>query len=255
MTKRFDRRATGKYLTKRDMAIVEAVFEARYLTVELISELLFSPTTLSGCKRRLRKLFDLGFLGKRRTYQNAPDIYYLGVKGRHFMDSDYSRDYVKKVAGTDGDDPIENLVQVRHDLTVAKLYVSARLQAQKLGLQMDWRNARMLELDKLGVQPDAWICVSRPQKSTTSVEAYIEFTAQITSRAEIEKKVSQYGGLEKINVLWFTTSKYKERLISEVASGSFGVGLIDDAKDWLTAPMWWSGGQKVSWIRKPEKTG
>ena len=75
MAKRFERKERYRVrLTKRDLAIVEAVFEARYLTNELVFQLFFKPTAFSWCKQRMRYLFDLGYLKKRQVHINEPDF-------------------------------------------------------------------------------------------------------------------------------------------------------------------------------------
>src|SRR4051794_39835996 len=56
-------------LTERDAAIITAVYEYRALTTDHIATLLFTPSTLTKCDERLRKLFHHGFL--LRTEQPA----------------------------------------------------------------------------------------------------------------------------------------------------------------------------------------
>src|SRR5688572_9440667 len=51
-------------ITARDIRIVRAVYEMRFLTREQIQVLEFTPSTASYCKRRLSLLFYHGFLDR-----------------------------------------------------------------------------------------------------------------------------------------------------------------------------------------------
>lgn len=249
MTKRHERKDL-KQLPKderpkfieNDIPIIEAVFEARYITADQIIRLLFKPTLDSWGRERLRDLYDLGYLEKRLTYTNQPDVYLLGPEGRkHFKKLGYER--VSETAGDVGNAPIDTLLWMRHDLTVTKLYVNARLEAAKRGWEMEWKNARVLETDKLGIQPDGWIRVGKPGQM---FEGYVEFSHQLTGREEIQRKIRHYQG--RGNVLWFTTTEAKLKTIQPYLDGHYAVALVEEAKEWLTAPIWLWQGQKRSWI-------
>jgi len=90
-----------KHITKRDLEIVEFVYMARYATKDIVRDVLFSPTTDSSCKERLRLLWKRGFLARRTRHSNQePFIYYLGLKGRRFISNKLELDrkeYVDKV--------------------------------------------------------------------------------------------------------------------------------------------------------------
>ena len=88
MSKRFqrvDRRQVQ--ITTRDLAVVEAVFAARYMTHRQIGRLFFGGDTSSHGRQRVRYLFDLDYLRKRVAAPNEPDIYYLGLEGRRYIAS------------------------------------------------------------------------------------------------------------------------------------------------------------------------
>ena len=270
MAKRFERIKRRRIrLTERDFKIVEAVFEARYMTNKMIARLFFKPTTFSWCKQRIRYLFDLGYLKKRKAYINEPDIYFLGLKGRRYIASlgEYPQEMVDKIAGVSGGSAAAPFLMMRHDLTLSSLYVNARLETRRYGFSMRWKNARMLELMKLGLQPDAFIAVGKGDKERA---AFIEFTAVVPTKREMRRKIIGYEqylesercrqdlGVESVAVLWLTDSPSKVSRLAEAIWQSvyrdyFLIGLIDEATNFITSPIWkWSeSDEKVSWISPP----
>ena len=262
-TKRFERtRRQGIRLTPRDLQIVEAVFEARYLTNRMIARLLFKPTTFSTCKQRLRYLYDLAYLAKRQAQVSEPDVYYLGAQGRRYIASlgEHSQHVVERVAGVSGGKASAPILMMEHELTLSRLYVNARLECAQYGWKLHWRNARLLELQKLGIQPDAWLEVSGERSSK---QAYVEFTAVMPTRTELAAKVARYEAhwesLESpIPVLWLTTSRSKLELLRQgIARSAYGDhflrGLIDEAGTFLTQRMWWwsEAEEMIQWIKPP----
>jgi len=273
MTKRFEREERkGIRPTGRDYAIVQAVFEARYLTNRQVCQLLFTPTTFSWCKQRLRYLYDLGYLRKRVAFPNEPDIYYLGLRGRRYIastDTGYSAAEIDLIAGVSGGSAKAPVLMMNHELSLSSLYVNARLEAQRLGLEMRWKNARMLELLRLPMQPDGFIQVSRGEEKQA---AFLEFTSVLPAEAELKAKVLAYEqylesrlcrqdlGVDRVAVLWLTTSASKcERILKALAKSSyrdwFLVGLFEDAQNFITGNIWrWSEAKdSVSWVKGRER--
>jgi hypothetical protein len=279
MTRRFARKAReGDHLIDRDYRIVEAVFAARYMTLRQINDLLFLPTTFSYCKQRCRVLYDLGYLRKRVVHQNEPDIYYLGLKGKRHIASQgaWSREQVNLITGTSGGVARTPMLMMEHELTLARLYVNARLECAGYGWELTWKNARMLELEQLGMQPDAWLAVSSGDKGR---QAFLEFTAAMPSASELSGKLERYQAYwertqDPTAVLWLTTSKRKAQRLLEGIRGCpyrdyFLVGLIEDAGTFLTRRMWHWGdaprsgeapgsdeegalNEVVQWLQAPE---
>ena len=246
MTERFERRERkGIHFTQRDREIVQAVFYARYLTSRQVARLFFKNTLSSSCKKRVRYLFDKGYLKKRLVNPSELDIYYLGLQGRHYIaqtvDS-YPQDVVDKIAGVGGEGEVVSLM-VRHELALSSLYVSAIMQCLQFGWQLVWQNTRMLELQRLGVQPDAYF-------QAYNRKAFIEFTAVLPSRSEMQRKLDGYLPLLEqrggVPILWFTTSKAKLEYLFKTAKGWLYqdyilFGLIEDNNEFLTKPIWkWS---------------
>jgi len=272
MSKRFQRRArrSGAQLTDRDLEIVGAVFEARYMTNQMVARLFFTPTTFSSCKQRLRILFDLGYLGKRRVYPNQPDIYYVGFKGRRYLAQrygEYTQEQISKIGGIRGNARESPHLMMRHELTLSQLYVNARLECGAYGFSMRWKNTRMLELMSLGFQPDAFLALGYRERGRA---AFIEFTAAMPTRTELRGKLDAYSqylesrkcqgdfGIDGITILWFTTSRSKvNRLREEINrmpyKDYFLVGLIEDGSGFITKPIWcWSEAERrIRWVKPP----
>ena len=104
-------------------------------------------------------------------------------------------------------------------------------------------------------------------KGVTITQAYIEFTAVMPDRRELEAKIAGYQALwdrtdEAVPVLWFTTSRNKANRLREAAEkcdyrDCFLIGLLEDARGFLTRQMWrWSEapGEMVQWIKPPAGT-
>ena len=268
MSKRFERsRRENIRLTERDLRIVEAVFEARYMTTQQVGRLLFGNAHSSRCRQRLRYLFDLDCLRKRPAGPNDPDVYYLGLKGRRYVVSIglCSRETADKVAGVSGESVATPALMMRHELTLSRLYVNARLECRRYGWELAWKNTRLLELEKLGVQPDAWLEVSHGKSGR---QAFLEFTSAMPNARELSGKLAGYQALwdltrQAVAVLWLTTSGSKaNRLVQAIRRSEyrdyFFVGLIGETSNFLTSSIWYWGDAKenerddmVQWLRPP----
>ena len=265
MTGRFERIQRGPlHLIRRDCEALQALFAARYLTNRMICRLLYRPTTFSWCKQRLRYLYDAGYVRKRRVQVNEPDIYYLGLRGRRYIASlgEYARPQVDRIAGVSGREAETPALMMGHDLTLSQLYVSAVLECRQRGWALEWENARMLELRRFGIQPDAYLRVTGER---IDKRAFIEFTAVMPTREEMRGKLNGYAALEEamngVTILWFTTSKSKlEQLYQQVAAWEYAdyvlLGLIEEEGEYLTQAMWrWGGsGQPVRFVTPGERT-
>jgi hypothetical protein len=156
-----------------------------------------------------------------------------------------------------------------HELALGELYVEARLEAEAYGWTLAWRNARMLELEGLGVQPDAGLLVSG---ATAQQEAYLEVTAVMPAAVELAGKLEGYQALwersgRSCAVLWLTHSPpHAARILKAVRRSGYGdcflVGLIEEARGFLTRRMWrWGdarsgdGADMVQWIQSPTGVG
>ena len=245
MSRRFQRNPRRIRFAERDAKILQALFEARYLTNRLVERLFFAPTTASWCRQRMRCLFDAGFVRKRQAYPNEPDVYYLGLKGRRYIAHlhSYPQPLVDKIAGVGGNVPAPMLM-MHHELALSELYVSTALECRQHGYRLQWKNTRMLELEGLGIQPDAYLRVEGPSRSQT---AYLEYTAVMPTRSELAGKLDRYQACFKargpVMVLWLANSAKKlEHLQAAVREHPcedwFLFGLIQEARQPLTGAIW-----------------
>ena len=246
MSERFERNKRSVRLTERDLSTIRAAFEARYLTNRMVCNLFYGPSTFSWCKQRMRYLFDGGYLKKRLAYPNEPDVYFLGLKGRRYIASlgQYPQEEVDKIAGVRGDCPAPMLM-MNHELTLSSLYVKAALECREQSWSFRWKNTRMLELEQLGIEPDAYLCVGGPSQTH---EAFVEFTGVVPTRTEMKHKLERYEAFleekEPIPVLWLTTSRNKlmslrRSILKSTYTDYFVLGLVEDASGFLTRRMWW----------------
>src|SRR5688500_17597587 len=63
----------GFRLTRRDIAVVDAVYRYRALTTPLVEQLLFSPSTRSRCRLRLKYLYHHGYLRRAEQPQTLTE--------------------------------------------------------------------------------------------------------------------------------------------------------------------------------------
>ena len=251
-TPRFERVQRQRIrLTERDLQAVVAVYEARYLTNRQIGRLLFGREGSSHARQRLRYLFDLDYVRKRVASPNEPDIYYLGLEGRRYVAAQGLCDRARadKLAGVAGEGVAAPALMMAHELALGELYVSARLQCRQQGWAMDWKSARALELERLGVQPDGWLAVHpNAQDPAATRQAFVEYTAAMPSGAEMQGKLAGYQAYwertqNPAAVLWLTTNERQvASLLGRIRKSEyrdlFLVGLMDEAGAFLTAPIW-----------------
>lgn len=240
MKGRFDRSQQAKHfaITERDLSIVKAVFTARYLTLEMVGELFFSGRGGSSAKRRLRILFDQRFLDKRQANQNAPDVYYLGIRGVRYIEglvdegslSFLRKEAVRKLRGVSGKAQENPALFLSHELTLSRFYVSAVLESRRESLDLSYRSTRALELMNLGFEPDAFIDVTYVdgEGKRRGKAAFVEFTQvlpkDLKSYVGIRQEYLESGrcrhdfGAGSISVLWFSTSAHKcQQILSAIA--------------------------------------
>jgi len=260
MAKRNERIARKyKHFTERDGLIVQAVFFARYLMNRQIGRLFFRSADSSACRTRTRILFDKGYLRKRFAFPNQPDVFYLGLQGRRYIAKalNYPQEEVDKIAGVEGEGDASSLA-MNHELAVADLYVNAALECRQHGWTLEWQNARMLELKRLGVQPDA--CLRIPEVGR---QAFIELTIALPTKEEMGRKLAgykevleAYGG---VPILWFAPTEAKLGQLQRLAEGWIYrdwilFGLLAGTEGFLTRKMWrWSeSATPVRFIAVPE---
>jgi hypothetical protein len=141
---------------------------------------------------------------------------------------------------------------MEHDLKLARILVHTICQTANFGVTVEWKNTRMLEMEKLGVQPDAWVSLTRNNKSK---QAYIEFTSALPTKEEWKRKINGYELIldSTTPILWFTTSNQKinsiqKAVINSPIGSNVLVGLIENVGQFVTGKVWWSGESQVQWL-------
>lgn len=199
------------------------------------------------------------YLRKRNAYMNEPDIYFLGLRGRRYIASlgQYSREQVDRIAGVSGGSSKAPFLMMNHDLMLSTLYVNARLECERYGWEMGWKNTRMMEMERMGIEPDAWIEVVNGDRSR---EAFIEFTAVVPTKRDLSARLEGYEEYwertgKPVPVLWLTTTSSKlgrlcDAIMQATYSDFFLVGLIQDAEQFVTKRIWWwsEKNDKIRWI-------
>jgi hypothetical protein len=241
--------------------ILEHLYHARYLTVNHVWQLCFTQGEVKYAGEHLRELKGWGYLLTRNRLVNEPAIYYLAVRGKHWLvKQGYCElDEIHKTAGVAGGTE----VPMPHDLTLSSLYVAFVLQCRKYGWTYLWKNTRQLklELGKVRIEPDAWLSITGKKGS---VEAYVEFTDVLPSTGEMNAKLKGYRALYAIvgmtPVLWFTTTPNKLERLARMAKGFeyrdyLFFGLVEDKSQFLTGKVWRLGDEaEVNFIEKPVET-
>ena len=268
---RTKQRIRRKYIrfTQRDGLTVQAIFRARYLTNVHVRDLFYKPTTYSWCKQRLRYLYDKGYVTYRQASMSEPYVYYLALKGKRYVAShctDWTYEQIAKIAGVRAKSEMVSDLMIRHDLVLSDLYVAAQGQCWEHGWDLAWENARMLELRRLGVQPDAYLRIEKGERVLR--KAFVEFTSAMPVYKEMKSKLAKYEpAIDKVPdavVLWLTTSQAKmEKLYRWTKDYRYRewivFGLMEDQGHFLDEQVWirhgserrvgliapeeWSGGQ------------
>lgn len=228
---------------------------AGYLTSHQIETLVYKKSTLSWAREDLRNLYDWKWLDKR-VVKSGPDVYFLDFKSwRHFEEQGMNRHILEKVSGVKGSGKNPNLY-LPHDLTLSALYTSAVLECRKLGLTLKWQNARMLEVQGLGVRPDGKIAVGR---SGRTKEAFIEYTDRYYTKVKLQARLEAYSalweGVEATPILWFVSEeKTLNVLIDELNHFQYRdyifLAIYSPNCQFITEPVFlWSESERpVPWV-------
>jgi len=245
-------------LTARDVRVLGAVCDMRFLTREQVQQLLFSPSTASWCKRRLALLYHNAYLDRIyvpsvNAFGSTKAIYSLAPRGVGVV----ARDRKVEVREIDSR-PHHNdreLYFMRHTLAINDFRIALTLAAAKRGLTLSWTDERTLRRRemkdyvkdpkhrgrRLAVVPDAYF--------TLEDEGHVSaFTLEI-DRATVEEKpfkdkVRAYGE-------WKVTGAYERRygtkslrVLWVVADVSRDSTRLDRIKRWTEA----EGGRSLFWF-------
>jgi hypothetical protein len=205
-------------LTARDIRIVLAVHEMRFLTREQVQRLEFSPSTASYCKRRLALLFHHGYLD--RKFIPAPGslgstraIYCLTPKGAALVAHELGVG-VRALDWRPRDNERE-LYFLQHTLAINDFRICAILAAQSRGFSLDWVDERTLRRQEMrsyvadpkrggqrvAIVPDGYFRLS---SDAASMSFALELDRATVEEKPFKSKVRAYGE-------WKRTGGYARR--------------------------------------------
>lgn len=245
-------------VTARDVRILNAASDMRFLTREQIQELLFSPSTASYCRRRLALLYHNAYLDRiyvpaLNSFGSTKAIYTLALKGASVVARDRKVDERELDWRARHND--RELHFMRHTLAINDFRVAVTLAAQERGLTVSWTDERALKRRKmkdyvadhkhqgyqLVVVPDGYSTIEeRRHKSAFAVE----IDRATVEEKPFKEKVRAYGE-------WKVTGTYERRyaikslrvlwVIADVTRDSTRLERI---KRWTEA----QGGRSLFWF-------
>lgn len=268
-------------LTARDVRIVSAVCDMRFLTREQIQQLLFSPSTASYCKRRLALLYHNAYLDRiyvpsMNAFGSTKAIYVLAPKGASVVARDRKVE-VRELEWRPGHNDRE-LYFLRHTLAVNDFRISVTLAAATRGLSLAWTDERALRRRemkdyvrdpahhgrRLAVVPDGYFTLHDGERTSAFA---LEIDRATVEEKPFKDKIRAYGewkvtgayerryGTKSLRVLWVVAdvtrdSTRLERIKcwceAEGGRSLFWFAMLDDltAETILVAPVWLKAGSE-----------
>ena len=164
-------------ITDRDVAILAAVCDMRFLTSDQIQLLLFSPSTASSCRRRLSLLYHNQYLDRmlvptKNAFGSTRAVYMLSRRGAEFTArarSCSTSDLDWRPGDTD-----KELYFIEHSLAINSFRLMVTKTAKTQGMKLEWTDERTLRRremkdyvadprhsgEKLAVVPDGYFSLA-----------------------------------------------------------------------------------------------
>jgi hypothetical protein len=245
-------------ITARDIRIVHAVYEMRFLTREQVQKLEFSPSTVSFCKRRLTLLYHHGYLDRKfipaqGSFGSTRAIYCLDKKGAELVAhelavSPLDLDWRAKLSDRE-------LYFLQHTLGINDFRICANLYAHQSGVSLVWTDERALRRremrdyvadpkakgQNLAVVPDGYFTLT----SDGSIPAFaLELDRATVEEKPFKTKVRAYGE-------WKRTGAYAQRFGTDslrvlfvIASTKRDPYRLQRVKRWCES----EGGRSLFWF-------
>lgn len=227
-------------LTLRDVAVLEDIYTARYMTAPQIQALHWRENRggqfgqLKACQRRLRLMYDAGLVRRiepfiHYTEGKKPLIYAIDKAGAQVLTNELGIDPAtidyKPQSGE------ENYPFLQHLLDTTELRIAFTAATEAVGLQLEtWRNERELKSEgmsdvivltdpegkkhKAAVVPDAVVCLNRAGKRAI-------FLLEIDRRTVTvdPTKWEKRGWSRKVRtyIAYFESAAYQQRYGEHVA--------------------------------------
>jgi hypothetical protein len=245
-------------ITARDVRIVHAVYEMRFLTREQVQELEFSPSTASFCKRRLSLLFHHGFLDRKfipavGSLGSTRAIYCLASKGAELVAHELAvspADLNWKEKDSD-----RELYFLQHTLAINDFRVLATLAARHSGLAMNWTDERTLRRremrdyvpdpkargEKLTVVPDGYFTLNFGENTAAFA---LELDRATVEEKPFKRKVRAYGEWKRTGAYARKFGTDSLRILFVVASTKRDPYRLSRIKRWCET----EGGRSLFWF-------
>jgi hypothetical protein len=245
-------------LTARDVRVLNAVCDMRFLTREQVQQLLFSPSTASYCKRRLALLYHNTYLERiyvpsLNAFGSTRAIYTLAPRGAGVVARDRKVDERELDWRARHND--RELYFMRHTLAINDFRIALTLAAQERGMSLSWRDERALwrrEMKdyvedpkhrghRLAVVPDGYFTLEGHGHNNAFA---LEIDGATVEEKPFKEKVRAYGE-------WKVTGAYEERygtksprVLWVVADVSRDSTRLERIKRWTEA----EGGRSLFWF-------
>ncbi len=247
-------------ITDRDVTILDAVCDMRFLTSDQIQLLLFSASTASSCRRRLSLLFHNALLDRmlvpmKNAFGSTRAVYMLARKGAQFV----ARARGAEVRDLDWrpDKLDRELLFIRHTLAINDFRIMLTLAANAKNTTMEWTDERTLRRrdakdyvddpknngQRLAVVPDGYFLLK--------IDGHDNAFALELDRGTVEEKPFK----AKIRALgqWKFTGAYERRygrktlrVLFVVSDLTRDVNRLDRMKRWTEA----EGGRSLFWFAR-----
>ncbi len=245
-------------LTARDVRILNAVCDMRFLVREQVQELLFSPSTASYCKRRLALLYhntyvDRIYVPSLNSFGSTKGIYMLAAKGAGIVARDRKVEF-RDLGWRPGHNDRE-LYFLRHTLAINDFRIRLAVAAKERDLSLAWTDERALRSRemkdyvhdptrhgrRLAVVPDGYFTLDDGERTSAFA---LEIDRATVEEKPFKEKVRAYGE-------WKTTGTYERRygtkslrVLWVVADVSRDSTRLERIKRWTEA----EGGRSLFWF-------
>jgi hypothetical protein len=268
-------------LTARDVRILSAVCDMRFLTREQVQELLFSPSTASYCKRRLALLYHNSYLDRiyvppLNTFGSTKAIYMLAAKGAGVVARDRKVE-VRELAWRPRHNDRE-LYFLKHTLSINDFRIRLTIAAGERGLSLAWTDERALRRRemkdyvqdpirhgrRLAVVPDGYFTLDDGERTSAFA---LEIDRATVEEKPFKQKVRGYGewklsgayerryGTKSLRVLWVVADvsrdstrleRIKRWTEAEGGRSLFWFSTLDEltSETILGAPVWLKAGSE-----------
>lgn len=247
-------------ITDRDVAILDAVCDMRFLTSDQIQLLLFSPSTASSCRRRLSLLYHNAYLDRmlvptKNAFGSTRAVYVLSRKAAEFV----ARSRHGDIRDLDWrpDELDRELYFIRHTLAINDFRIMTTVTASARRMTLEWIDERTLRRremkdyvndpkndgHRLAVVPDGYFLLKDDGHDNAFV---LELDRGTVEEKPFKAKIRALGQ-------WKFTGAYERRygrkslrVLFVVSDVSRDVNRLERIKRWTEA----EGGRSLFWFTR-----